>query len=200
MDELAERTLRFSQAVRRVDPKARLIATGQDPDHYQTWNAQELKNPPGTFDFLSTHLVVRTDQIARTDRSPDAIALDTFALPVALERQLRDMQKQIDDAGGRLPILPFTEWLFHCCSGNGDDAPGFNNLGSAVVAVGGFFNVLLRNSGIVPISDMTGIIEFAGILQQTECARRVVSARFFMLSVIALSGPTGKTPTLRPRS
>ncbi|MCU1293081.1 MAG: Alpha-N-arabinofuranosidase [Bryobacterales bacterium] len=160
MDELAARTLRFGQAVRRADPTAKLIATGQDPDHYQAWNAQQLKNPPGTFDFLSTHFVVRTDQVAGVDRSPDEIATDTFALPVALERKLRDMQKQIDDAGQPATHIAFTEWLFH--SGNGDDAPGFDNLGGAVAA-GGFFNMLLRNFGIVPISDMTGIIEFGGI-------------------------------------
>jgi alpha-N-arabinofuranosidase len=160
IDEIAERTRRFSVAVRDADPKARLIATGQDPDHYQAWNAQELKNPPGTFDFLSTHFVVRTNQITGRDRSPDAIAEDTFALPIALERKLREMQKQIDAAGQPDDHIAFTEWLFH--SGNSDDAPGFNNLGGAVAA-GGFFNMLLRNSDIVPISDMTGIIEFAGI-------------------------------------
>ncbi|HEY3937284.1 MAG TPA: alpha-L-arabinofuranosidase C-terminal domain-containing protein [Bryobacteraceae bacterium] len=161
IDELAARTLQFSQAVRRADPKARLIATGQDPDHYQHWNAEQLKNPPGTFDFLSTHFVVRTFQLAGADHSPAAMALAAFALPVALERKLRDMQKQIDDAGQPAHIA-FTEWLFHGASPGGDDAPGFDNLGGAVTA-GGFFNMLLRNSSIVPISDMTGIVEFAGI-------------------------------------
>lgn len=160
MNEIAARTLRFGQAVRQADPKAKLIATGQDPDRYQAWNAQQLKNPPGSFDFLSTHFVVRTDQVAGDEQSPDVIASDTFALSVALERKLRDMQKQIDDAGHSKTHIAFTEWLFH--AGNGNDAPGFNNLGGAVVA-GSFFNMLLRNSNIVPISDMTGIIEFAGI-------------------------------------
>jgi len=35
-------------------------------------------------------------------------------------------------------------------------------MGGAVIA-GGFLNMLLRNSGMIPISDMTGIMEFAGI-------------------------------------
>ena len=42
------------------------------------------------------------------------------------------------------------------------DAPRYDNMGGAVAA-GGFFNMLLQNANIVPISDMTGIIEFAGI-------------------------------------
>ena len=48
----------FSEAIHQVDPRARLIATGQDPDQYTEWNAAQLTNPPGTFDFLSTHFVV----------------------------------------------------------------------------------------------------------------------------------------------
>ncbi len=162
VSELAERTLEFSRAVRRADPKARVIATGQDPDHYEIWNAKQLSNPPGTFDLLSTHFVVTTDRIAGADSSPDAIALDTFALPVALERKLRDMQKQLDNAGQPATHIAFTEWLFHCCSTKDGNAPAFDNLGGAVAA-GGMFNMLLRNSSIVPVSDMTGIIEFAGI-------------------------------------
>jgi alpha-N-arabinofuranosidase len=55
LKELPQRTLRFSEAVRKVDPHARLIATGQDPDHFEKWNAAELTDPAGTFNFLSTH-------------------------------------------------------------------------------------------------------------------------------------------------
>lgn len=162
LSELAERTLRFTQAIRRVDSKARLIATGQDPDRYEAWNAKQLTNPPGTFDLLSTHFVVTTDRMAGAHASLDTIALGNFALPVALERKLKEMQKQIDNAGQPKTHIAFTEWLFYCCSAKGESAPGFNNLGGAIAA-GGMFNMLLRNSNIVPISDMTGIIEFAGI-------------------------------------
>jgi alpha-N-arabinofuranosidase len=55
--------------------------------------------------------------------------------------------------------IAFTELLF---SGSQYGAPNFMNAGGAVVA-GGFLNMLLRNAAIVPISDMTGILEFAGI-------------------------------------
>lgn len=162
LGELAQRTLQFSQAVKRVDPAARVIATGQDPDHFHEWNAMELKNPVGTFDLLSTHFVVDTDRLAGTDRSPDTIARDTFALPIGLERELHEMQKQIDAAGQPKTHIAFTEWLFHPSAGNADGAPSFKNLGGAIAAAG-LLNMLLRNSDIVPISDMTGIIEFAGI-------------------------------------
>ena len=41
LEQLAPRTKEFSEAIRMVDPQARLIATGQDPDAYQKWNAAQ---------------------------------------------------------------------------------------------------------------------------------------------------------------
>jgi alpha-N-arabinofuranosidase len=163
--ELPERTRRFSEAVRAVDSGARLIATGADPDHFAEWNAAQLTNPPGTFDFLSTHFVVTTDRVERTNAPPDTVASDAFAMPVEVGRKLREMQQQINakpDYRDKAHIA-FTEWLWVCCNGRGTpNAPRFDNAAGAVIT-GGFFNMLLENADIVPISDMTGIMEFAGI-------------------------------------
>ncbi len=96
--------------------------------------------------------------------TPDEIAAATFALPVELGRRLRAMQEQIDESANfhDKAHLAFTEWLFVCCNGRAADAPRWDNMAGAV-ATGGFFNMLIRNADIVPVSDMTGIIEFAGI-------------------------------------
>jgi alpha-N-arabinofuranosidase len=164
LDQLPHRTEAFSRAVRAVDPSATLIATGQDPDHFEQWNAAELSDPAGTFNFLSTHFVVTTDRIQDKNPTPDAVAEATFALPEELGRKLRAMQAQINQSVNfrdRVHIA-FTEWLFVCCGAKPDTAPRWDNMGGAVAA-GAFFNMLMRNADIVPISDMTGIIEFAGI-------------------------------------
>jgi alpha-N-arabinofuranosidase len=42
------------------------------------------------------------------------------------------------------------------------DAPRFTNMGGAIGAAG-FLDMLLQNADVVPISDMTGIIEFGGV-------------------------------------
>jgi alpha-N-arabinofuranosidase len=162
LSELAARTLHFSEAVRGVDPHARLIATGQDPDHYERWNATELSDPADTFNYLSTHFVVSTDRMAPGDHSAQEIARAAFALPIGLERKLHDMQRQIDASGKPDIHIAFTEWLFHCCDHAGGQSPRFDNFAGAITAAG-FLNMILRNAAIVPISDMTGIIEFAGI-------------------------------------
>jgi alpha-N-arabinofuranosidase len=163
LDELAVRTKAFSDAIHAVDPKARLIATGQDPDAFEKWNAEQLKNAESAFQFLSTHFVVRDDRVDKKNYGPDFIAESSFALPAGLERKLRLMAEQIASYGwARNRVrMAFTEWLF--VGDHADPAvPAFDNMGGAICA-GGFLNMLMRSATIVPISDMTGIVEFAGI-------------------------------------
>ncbi len=165
LEQLPGRTQDFSKAIRSVDPSARLIATGQDPDHYREWNAAQLTDPPNTFNFLSTHFVVTTDRVEDRNSTPDAVASATFALPVELGRRLHAMQAQIDESANfrNKAHIAFTEWLFVCCRNDtAVNAPRWGNMGGAIAA-GGFFNMLIQNADVVPISDMTGIIEFAGI-------------------------------------
>ncbi len=161
---VAGRTREFSAAIRKVDPRARLIATGQDPDHFESWNAAQLGNAPEAFQYLSTHFVVRTGDMQKPDPSPEFIAQADLALPVGLERQLRAMKQQIDGhpaARDRVKIA-FTEWLF---IGPAERAPMYDNLGGALCTAG-FLNTLMRVADFTPIADMTGLIEFGGIWQK----------------------------------
>ena len=160
-DQLAARTAEYSKAIHAVDPNARLIATGADPEVFHDWNAIQLTNPPGTFDYLSTHFVVGTGEVKIKSPTPDFVAAAAFALPTELENRLRQAQSQIDGTAGYAgkAHIAFTEWLF---IGERYNAPSFTNTGGAIIT-GGFLNMLLRNCAIVPISDMTGIMEFAGI-------------------------------------
>jgi alpha-N-arabinofuranosidase len=160
LERVAARTKAFSDAVRAADPRARLIATGADPDHFRDWNAAQLATP-STFEFLSTHFVVGNGDVRRPQPAPAFIQQAAFALPVGLERRLREMKQQIDadpSARGRVAIA-FTEWLFH---GPNDDVPRFSNLGGAICAAG-FLNTLMRVADFTPIADMTGLVEFGGI-------------------------------------
>ncbi len=160
-DQLAARTAAFSKAIRAVDPSARLIATGADPEVFTSWNAIQLTNPPGTFNYLSTHFVVGTGEVQMKSPTPDFVAAAALALPVELGNRLHQAQAQIDATPGYSGTahIAFTEWLF---IGEHHDAPSFTNTGGAILT-GGFLNMLMRNPTIVPISDMTGIMEFAGI-------------------------------------
>ena len=130
--QLASRTADFSRAIHAVDPSARLIATGADPEVFKSWNAIQLTNPPGTFDYLSTHFVVGTGEVQLSDPSPEFVASAAFALPVELENRLHQAQGQIDGTPGYdgKAHLAFTEWLF---IGEHHDAPSFTNTGGAII-------------------------------------------------------------------
>lgn len=161
LDQLAARTLSFSRAIRAVDPEARLIATGEDPDAFQQWNAAQLGNPANTFNYLSAHFVVTNTDVQLPHASTDFIDAAAFALPIELGRRLEEEQRQIDSfpAFANQAHVAFTEWLF---IGHRAGTPNFTNMGGAVDTAG-FLNMLMRHAAIVPVSDMTGIMEFAGI-------------------------------------
>ncbi|MGH9613832.1 MAG: alpha-L-arabinofuranosidase C-terminal domain-containing protein, partial [Bryobacteraceae bacterium] len=118
----------------------------------------------GTFDYLSTHFVVTTSRAKEANPTPEFLAKASFALPVELGRRLRAMQRQIDGfpAFAGKTHIAFTEWLFAGRNGSSLPSPSYNNMGGAIDAAG-FFNMLMRNADVAPVSDMTGIVEFAGI-------------------------------------
>lgn len=159
LERVAQKTLATSQAVRKVDPTSRLIATGADEDHFHDWNAAQLSNPVGTFDFLSTHFVVN-DTVQMADSTAQFRTMASLALPIGLEERMHAIHEQIQQSPHRDHVnTAFTEWLMISGSHTGLH---FTNMGGALFA-GGFLNMVIRNSKIVPISDMTGIMEFGGI-------------------------------------
>ena len=158
LSRVAAVTLATSEAVRRIDPHARLIGTGGDEDSFRDWNAQQLSTPPGTFNFLSTHFVV-TDNVQLQHPSNDFRTMAALALPWGLAERMHAIRQQILDSQHKSVNIAFTEWLMVSASRT---APHFTNMGGALFA-GGFLNMALRNSDIVSISDMTGILEFGGI-------------------------------------
>jgi alpha-N-arabinofuranosidase len=159
LGRVADITHNVSEAVHHVDPTVRLIATGGDEDNFHDWNAAQLSNPPGTFDYLSTHFVV-TDDTQMRNASADFRTMASLALPIGLEKQMHAIHEQIQQTPHRDHVnTAFTEWLMISNSRTGAN---FTNLGGALFA-GGFLNMIVRNSDIVPISDMTGIMEFGGI-------------------------------------
>jgi len=159
LGRVAALTREVSEAVRKVDPHARLIATGADEDHFHDWNAAQLSNPPGTFNYLSTHFVVN-DAVQMHNSTAEFRTMASLALPIGLGKQMHAIHDQIQQSPQRDHVkTAFTQWLMISRSRKGLN---FTNMGGALFA-GGFLNMIVRDSDIVPISDMTGIMEFGGI-------------------------------------
>ena len=166
-NEIAARTIAFSRAVRGVAPDAEILATGSMPQQFEKWNAGLFTAPAGTYDYVTTHFIRVTNQVQLPNASPDFMASAAYALPYELGRDFKKMQAQLDavPALGDKVHFAMDEWLFNS-RGKGDrvftnEAPSSKNEGGGLM-VAGVFNTLIRNSRIVPISTMTGLIEFAG--------------------------------------
>ena len=152
-----------SEAVRSVDPTAKLIATGGDEDSFHDWNAEQLKLPATAYNFISTHFVVN-DRVQLPNSTREFRTMAALALPWGLAPRMHAIADQAKASGHPDARVAFTEWLM---VSDRRDGPNFTNLGGALFA-GGFLNMVMRNSDVVSISDMTGILEFGGIWKKRE--------------------------------
>jgi alpha-L-arabinofuranosidase len=114
------------------------------------------------------------------DRSADhdkVIAAD-LALPVGVGRELERIQNQIQSfASTRDRVkVSYSEWMFR--SPEGSSLPNYDNMGGAVIAAG-WFNMLARHADFIPLANMTGLMEFAGIHKRR--GRTYVTPQYWIL-------------------
>src|SRR5258708_36124537 len=155
----AAATLANSNAVRKVDPTAHLIATGGDGGLFHDWNARQLSNPADSFDYLSSHFIV-TENVLLPNATNTFRTMAMLAAPWGLTERIHAMKQQAVAAHRPEMKFAFTEWLM--IANNSHTVPNYDNVGGALFA-GGFLNAMMRNSDAVSIADMTGILEFGGI-------------------------------------
>jgi alpha-N-arabinofuranosidase len=194
INEIAARTVAFSRTVKSVDPNAEIIATGLGPVTDGKWNAAQLANPAGTFDYLSLHFILGTNHPDFKAATPDFVAASAYALPFAVGPFFDKVQAQVDGDTKHHGKVHFavTEWLFNS-KGFGErnftnESPSWMNEGGAVMAAG-FLNTLLRHSDQVKIADMTGSQEFAGVWKRREQVYAVPAYYAFQLYT-AVKGDT----------
>ncbi len=173
LQEIAPRTLAFSQALRPVSKDALLMATGDSPNGFEKWNAAQLTNPPGTFDLLTMHFITGTNHVRLTPYTPDFMAAAAYAIPHALGADLDRMQAQMDAVPGYKGTAHFaiTEWLFNS-KGEGErnftnESPSSRNEGGAVM-IASTFNTYFRHNSEIKLVNMTGLMEFAGVWKRRE--------------------------------
>src|SRR5213079_2269470 len=97
--------------------------------------------------------------------SRDELWAAEFAIPVGVGRALEAVRAQIDSnlqTRGHVR-LAYTEWLF--AAPEKSMYPHWSNLGGALIAAG-WMNMLLAHADFVPVSNMTGLLEFGGIYKK----------------------------------
>jgi alpha-N-arabinofuranosidase len=162
-DGYARRYAEYYDAIHgRVQPQSMIFATGADIDVFHDWNAALINQAGAKLSYLTTHFVVGMEEVINKKLGREAIWAADLAVPVGFGRALRPVKQQIDSNAvtrGRLK-LALTEWLF--AAPEGSAFPRWTNLGGALVAAG-WMNMLLQNANFVPVSNMTGLLDFAGI-------------------------------------
>lgn len=153
----------FYGAIRSLVPQNTMIfANGADVDFFHDWNGAIIERNGPELHYLTSHFVVGMDDVVNNAAGRNSVWSADLAVPVGVGRALEPVEAQINQnpaTRGRVK-LAYTEWLF--TAPRGSLFPRWNNLGGALVAAG-WMNMLLEHADFVPVSDMTGLVEFAGI-------------------------------------
>jgi alpha-N-arabinofuranosidase len=142
-----------------------IFANGADLDDFHDWNGALIDKASGILSYLTTHFVVGMQEMVEKYAGRDAAWAADFAIPVGVAHALEPVKAQIDAspaARGKVK-LAYTEWLFWAPEGS--EYPRWDNLGGAVLGAG-WMNMLLSHADFVPVSDMTGLLEYAGIYKK----------------------------------
>lgn len=162
----AQRYLVFYRAIHDVvPPETMIFATGGDVDFFRGWNEALIRDAGPELHYLTTHFVVGMEDMVNRGADRDTIWAADFAVPVGVARALESVRAQIEASPatrGRVRVA-FTEWLF--AAPDGSSLPRWDNLGGALIAAG-WMNMLLNDADFVPVSDMTGLMEFGGIYKR----------------------------------
>ena len=148
---------------------------------FQDWNGKLIAQDGADLSYLTTHFVVGVEDLVNKSADHEARLAAGFALPVGVGNELAAAKAQIDAnpaTRGRVK-LAFTEWLFY--SPPAAELANFSNLGGAIITAG-WMNMIFSHADFVPISDMTGLLEFGGHPQ----AARACLSDAAMLGIFAL--------------
>lgn len=161
--EYAARYLEFFRAIRPIVPaETPLLATGGELVAFEKWNGALLEKAGTELRYLTTHIVADLEEVLARNADRDTIIAAGLALPVGVGREVSGIREQINanpTTRNRVKVA-YTEWLFR--SPAKASLPNFDNMGGAVIGAA-WFNMLAQNADWIPIANMTGLVEFAGV-------------------------------------
>lgn len=175
----AERYLAFFQGIRPFVPSdTRILATGGEIDSFKRWNGALLERAGPEVQYVTTHLVADLEHMADRSLDHDKMIAADLALPVGVGREVERIRAQIQSfpsTRDRVKVS-YSEWMFR--SPQGSLLPNYDNMGGAVIAAG-WFNMLVRHADFIPLANMTGLVEFAGIHKRR--GRTYVTPQYWVL-------------------
>jgi alpha-N-arabinofuranosidase len=156
-----------------------LLATGAELNSFKKWNSALLSKAGHNLRFITTHLVADLDEMVDRKKDHDGIIAADIALPVGVSRAIGNLRTQIGAASERIQVA-YSEWLFR--SPEASSLPNFDNMGGAIIAAA-WLNMLALNADWIPMANMTGLVEFAGIYKRR--GRPYVTPQYWALLLYA---------------
>ncbi len=128
--------------------------------------------------YITTHLVADLEHTVDRSADRDKVIAADLALPVGVGNELERLRAQIQSFPSTRDRvkMSYSEWMFRSPPASG--LPNYDNLGGALIAAG-WLNMLARHADFIPLANMTGLMEFAGIHKRR--GRAYVTPQYWVL-------------------
>lgn len=159
----ADRYKAFHEAMIKRDPGIEFVALGQNPG----WNGPVVAKDAKIINCMSTHCLIGHD--TPVDTPLDKVYLGLVAFPVWCEGDIRNMTKQMADAGATDPTMAITELMIFTQK---RELPDCESL-TEVPFYAGFVNMGIRLDGMLKLITRSALVNHGAGLRKV---REVVHA------------------------
>lgn len=180
-EQYAAKYLDFFRVIEPLVPhETYLLATGGELPSFEKWNGALLRQAAPQLRYVTTHIVADLEDMLERKPDRDTVVAAGLAVPFGVGQRLARIHAQIDanPATRNRVKVAYSEWLFR--SPAGTSLPNFDNMGGAVIAAA-WLNQLALNADWIPIANMTGLLEFAGIHKAR--GRSYVTPQYWVLNL-----------------
>ncbi len=165
-EEYGRHFLEYAEAIRKVDPEVKLLATGA-PHVYPGFTESLLRAAGPTMDYVSVHAFHPLVPGMRPLRDDEADYWSVVAGPYALIRNVDDVLADIDGAfGPDSPVrVSFDEWNLWCAW---DDCYATNYDLRAGLMFAGTFHRIHERAPRLEIAMVAQLVNLLGLIQTNE--------------------------------
>jgi len=183
----------WAKAMRAADPAIKLVASGGDEQGYAGWNRVLLEGIGREMDYISCHVYVPADFLARAIPKDESAYLALAAAYLYLEDTLtRGRESMTAVLGAPVPVA-LDEW--NLLATTVSFIRPENHLREAVAAAG-MIHAILRHADLVRMADQFSAINSAAASVVTDRDRMIRTPMFHVLRLYATKSRESVAPAV----
>ncbi len=178
-----ERYLRWAEAMRRADPRIRLVASGGDDLAQPEWNSVLLEGIGEEMDYISCHIYAPIALLSRGLTDDEATYLAMSGAYLYVEKSFARLTRKMQSIIGREIPIAFDEWNVLGAGRNFVMPQGYLR---EAIAAAGIVHAIHRHSHVVTLADQFAAINAAAPPIITDRDRLTKTPMYHVLQTYSL--------------